>query len=146
MPDSRAARTPSLTATAPLRCPSIRGSPRRWAQRPLPSMITATWRGNVLGWPLRDVGSPELRDPRADPEAGRPSGGSKGMGGASGYHRREFAASSPENRPPGTGIRHVPLPLARLPFPVGGGSFRRSPPIWFVPPPSIGSAPRGGTE
>src|SRR5208337_4379055 len=33
------------TTPAPRRWPSIRGSPWRWAQRPLPSMMMAMWRG-----------------------------------------------------------------------------------------------------
>src|SRR5208283_3536777 len=33
------------TMPAPRRWPSIRGSPRRRAQRPLPSMMMAMWRG-----------------------------------------------------------------------------------------------------
>ena len=38
----------SITARAdftPARCPAMRGRWRRWAQRPLPSMMMATWRG-----------------------------------------------------------------------------------------------------
>src|SRR5512138_2906870 len=31
----------------PIRWPSTRGSPRSVAQRPLPSMMTATWRGSA---------------------------------------------------------------------------------------------------
>ena len=46
MPSSRAARVTSRTESAPLRCPSIRGRPRRFAQRPLPSMMMAIWRGS----------------------------------------------------------------------------------------------------
>src|SRR6202011_3445451 len=44
-PNSIAARTVSRSASSPRRCPSIRGSPRRAAQRPLPSMITPTCTG-----------------------------------------------------------------------------------------------------
>src|SRR5262245_45669888 len=36
------------TALVPARCPAARGSERCSAQRPLPSMITATWRGTVM--------------------------------------------------------------------------------------------------
>src|SRR5262245_54793174 len=45
MPISRQARVTSRTESAPLRWPSIRGRPRRLAQRPLPSMMMATCRG-----------------------------------------------------------------------------------------------------
>src|SRR5579863_8320845 len=45
MPNSAAAVTVRLTASAPRRWPAMRGSPRALAQRPLPSMITATWAG-----------------------------------------------------------------------------------------------------
>src|SRR3954452_25010403 len=40
-----AARTARRTASTARRCPSTRGSPRRAAPRPLPSMMMATWRG-----------------------------------------------------------------------------------------------------
>src|SRR5262245_24452414 len=51
--NSVSARTPwrtdssivARTARVPARCPAARGSDRCSAQRPLPSMITATWRG-----------------------------------------------------------------------------------------------------
>ena len=46
-PDSTAARTRVLAASSPWRCPSLRSSPRRVAQRPFPSMMTATWRGQL---------------------------------------------------------------------------------------------------
>ena len=45
MPISPAARTVLRSASTPRRCPSPRGSPRADAQRPLPSMMMATWRG-----------------------------------------------------------------------------------------------------
>ena len=40
--------TVCLTDLTPIRCPAGRGKARRAAQRPLPSMITATWRGKAL--------------------------------------------------------------------------------------------------
>src|SRR5438105_5921516 len=43
-PWSGAASTIRWTASAPARWPAARGRPRRAAQRPLPSMMTATWR------------------------------------------------------------------------------------------------------
>jgi hypothetical protein len=46
-PRSFAARTTVRTASTPLRWPSARGSPRRVAQRPLPSMMMATWPGSL---------------------------------------------------------------------------------------------------
>lgn len=49
MPRSWAARTTRRTESTPARWPSLRGSPRLSAQRPLPSMITATWRGILSG-------------------------------------------------------------------------------------------------
>src|SRR5215207_8289107 len=42
---SMAERTARRTASTPRRWPSTRGSPRRAAQRPLPSIMIATWRG-----------------------------------------------------------------------------------------------------
>src|SRR5262245_37771780 len=47
MPRSPAARTVRRNASTPRRCPSLRGSPRAAAQRPLPSMMMATWRGTA---------------------------------------------------------------------------------------------------
>ena len=44
---SIAARTARRSASTPRRCPSNRGRPRCAAQRPLPSMISATWRGRA---------------------------------------------------------------------------------------------------
>ncbi len=46
-PRSFEARTTVRTASTPLRWPSARGSPRRVAQRPLPSMMMATWPGRM---------------------------------------------------------------------------------------------------
>ena len=45
MPSSPAARTVRRNASTPRRWPSTRGRPRAAAQRPLPSMMMATWRG-----------------------------------------------------------------------------------------------------
>src|SRR5262249_46303030 len=45
MPRRRAVSTTARTEPLPRRWPSIRDIPRRCAQRPLPSMMTATWRG-----------------------------------------------------------------------------------------------------
>src|SRR5215831_10666905 len=45
MPNSPAARTVRRNASTPRRWPSPRGKPRSAAQRPLPSMMMATWRG-----------------------------------------------------------------------------------------------------
>ena len=45
MPISLAARIVRRNASTPRRCPSTRGRPRAAAQRPLPSMMMATWRG-----------------------------------------------------------------------------------------------------
>ena len=42
---SRRGHTVRLTASTPARCPIVRGNPRAFAQRPLPSMMMATWRG-----------------------------------------------------------------------------------------------------
>src|SRR5204863_830269 len=46
MPRRRAASTTARTDSLPRRWPSMRDRPRRCAQRPLPSMMTATWRGS----------------------------------------------------------------------------------------------------
>src|SRR6202166_4450884 len=45
MPSSCAARTTRRSASTPRRWPSARGNPRPAAQRPLPSMMTATCSG-----------------------------------------------------------------------------------------------------
>src|SRR5579885_2933840 len=45
MPISAAPVTVRRTASAPRLCPAIRGRPRHFAQRPLPSMMIATWTG-----------------------------------------------------------------------------------------------------
>src|SRR5690606_684065 len=45
MPRSRQKSMARLTARAPARWPMARGRRRRWAQRPLPSMMIARWRG-----------------------------------------------------------------------------------------------------
>src|SRR5689334_22029725 len=45
MPSSAAPVTVRRTASAPRLWPAIRGSPRAFAQRPLPSMMIATWTG-----------------------------------------------------------------------------------------------------
>jgi hypothetical protein len=45
MPKSAALSTVRLSAFTPARWPSDRGSARFLAQRPLPSMMMATWRG-----------------------------------------------------------------------------------------------------
>src|SRR6516225_5837429 len=49
MPSSAAAVTARRAASAPRRCPAIRGMPRAFAQRPLPSMMIATCRGSARG-------------------------------------------------------------------------------------------------
>src|ERR1700710_2842813 len=43
IPRSTASRSRALTTSAPARCPSITGSPRACAQRPLPSVMIATY-------------------------------------------------------------------------------------------------------
>ncbi|SIN32603.1 Uncharacterised protein [Mycobacteroides abscessus subsp. abscessus] len=45
MPISMAPQTMSIMVASPILWPSVRGSPRARAQRPLPSITTATWRG-----------------------------------------------------------------------------------------------------
>src|SRR5690349_19111981 len=49
MPSSPAACTVRRTASPPRRWPAMRGRPRAFAQRPLPSMMTATWTGGGNG-------------------------------------------------------------------------------------------------
>src|SRR5271166_641089 len=46
-PDRIAASIRRRTARAPSRCPATRGRPRDLAQRPLPSMMMATWAGRT---------------------------------------------------------------------------------------------------
>src|SRR3546814_525665 len=48
IPRSRQKSMHRLTARAPARWPIIRGRRRRAAHRPLPSMMTARWRGRVI--------------------------------------------------------------------------------------------------
>src|SRR5438128_11625109 len=52
-PWSGATSTTRRTASAPARWPAVRGRPRRAAQRPLPSMMTATWREGLCDIKLR---------------------------------------------------------------------------------------------
>src|SRR5262249_33088004 len=74
MPSRRAVSTTARTASLPRRCPSMRGSPRRRAQRPLPSMMIATCRGSRLGSrSTRDIRNGSGVRLRA---SGRGSGGS----------------------------------------------------------------------
>src|SRR6266849_2174686 len=47
MPNSAAAATERRTASAPRRCPAMRGRPRDFAQRPLPAMMMATCAGGA---------------------------------------------------------------------------------------------------
>src|SRR3546814_12492267 len=86
-----------LTVRAPARWPIIRVRRRRAAHRPLPSMMTARWRGRVMGWwpglGIRDWGF--------------------GKAEASGFpkwcrHRRSPALPNPESRipNPGPSYRH----------------------------------------
>src|SRR5258708_40234970 len=64
MPKSAAATIVRRTASAPLRCPATRGRPRALAQRPLPSMMIATWVGASLPLPVtaRDFGTSDMKD------------------------------------------------------------------------------------
>src|SRR3954454_960910 len=48
MPSSTASRSRALTVSAPAWWPVRTGSPRPWAQRPLPSVMMATYRGSVM--------------------------------------------------------------------------------------------------
>src|SRR5579862_5793571 len=52
------------TDSAPRRCPATRGRPRAVAQRPLPSMMIATWLGGVPPSPgtARDCGTSDMQD------------------------------------------------------------------------------------
>src|SRR5664279_2229833 len=49
MPSSLAVRTARRSASIPALWPAERGKPRASAQRPLPSMMIATWRGQTHG-------------------------------------------------------------------------------------------------
>src|SRR5262249_60612680 len=68
MPISPALRMVRRKASTPRRCPSARGNPRAAAQRPLPSMIIATWRGTsnavaALFWvSASDIGTTSDRE------------------------------------------------------------------------------------
>ena len=48
MSSSMQARMMARTASTPRRWPATRGSMRCFAQRPLPSMMIATWRGTAV--------------------------------------------------------------------------------------------------
>src|SRR5436190_14311241 len=64
-PASIAPSTASRTDVIPARWPSGRGSRRSRAQRPLPSMMMATWRGTApltLTCPRRSSGTSDLHD------------------------------------------------------------------------------------
>lgn len=53
-PNSPAARTTSLVASVPARCPALRGRPRFLAHRPLPSIMIAICSGiTMIGKPTR---------------------------------------------------------------------------------------------
>src|SRR6266849_4162315 len=57
MPLAPQAEINSRTISTPLRWPAIRGKPRCLAQRPLPSIMTATWRGTAeLGSVTEPIG------------------------------------------------------------------------------------------
>src|SRR5438445_6898543 len=45
---SAASMTSGTASPMPTRCPSVRGRRRAFAQRPLPSMMIATWLGSLL--------------------------------------------------------------------------------------------------
>src|SRR5262247_3906412 len=62
MPSSSAPRTTARTASTPARCPALRSSPRRSAQRPLPSMMMATCFGSR--WLRRSDMASDLEDLR----------------------------------------------------------------------------------
>src|SRR6185312_11839344 len=51
MPSSTASRRRALTMSAPASCPAMTGRPRRCAQRPLPSVMMATYRACPPGPP-----------------------------------------------------------------------------------------------
>src|SRR5690606_22638714 len=57
IPSRAQASTVVRTASTPLAWPATRGSRRRVAQRPLPSMTMATWRGTLGGAGLMGIGS-----------------------------------------------------------------------------------------
>src|SRR5512147_105432 len=61
MPSSCALRTTARAASRPSRWPSIRERPRLSAQRPLPSMMMATWRGMNSGRSRRSCTMAPLR-------------------------------------------------------------------------------------
>src|SRR5215211_1427593 len=58
IPSSAASRSRSLTTSAPARWPSITGSPRCCAQRPLPSVMIATYLGALIGLPDSEMRRP----------------------------------------------------------------------------------------
>src|SRR4029077_19039295 len=87
------ARMIARTASTPRRCPATRGSIRFFAQRPLPSMMIATWRGtsDVAGMSRVELGNMGWREPvamsgcRRRLRRGRPSDGNQ-IGCVGGEH------------------------------------------------------------
>src|SRR5512139_5817 len=51
------ARSSLRMTSTPARCPATAGRPRAFAQRPLPSMMTATWRGMRDGDSVTGLGA-----------------------------------------------------------------------------------------
>src|SRR5690606_12544039 len=88
IPRSRQKSMHRLTARAPARWPIIRGRRRCAAHRPLPSMMTARWRGRVMerpGMGNREWGTGEAGTRHARRRTGRP---------------RAFALPIPDSRLP----------------------------------------------
>src|ERR1700693_5544249 len=89
MPSSCAARTTRRSASTPRRWPSARGRPRAAAQRPLPSMMTATCEGpsvrsdpSVAGAAAFDISQSQAAFLSAVDTGSREENASKQKGGA----------------------------------------------------------------
>src|SRR4051794_34940593 len=109
MPSSAASRRRALTTSAPARWPSTTGRPRCWAQRPLPSVMIATYRARaaaIRGSGARAPGAPgcPARGCRARRETGAMAGGyGEDLAARSGAARR----ASPVRSAPWPGPSYV---------------------------------------
>ena len=120
-PSSSAPSTVSNRASSPAAWPSVRGRPRFWAQRPLPSMTTPMWTGIRFGIELVEPQRRRpvlLHRPRVQTRRARQA---RPLGRAQEPARSAHRAPGPEalrraqRQLPGVGRHPVELPLALPP-------------------------------